>query len=151
MKIYINESQLETINNSEKEITYYEFNIWVRNFLKLLLSNPAEAEPNASLKQLGLNKKDLIKKLKKRGMLTSDENITEVPNEDDETKKRAKYVIKYSVPRKNFERNMHRLHTEICESEWKPKSVLSDEAEEIRKILDMDDDNAYKDRGGYKL
>lgn len=156
-KIYINEEKLNILKESKEEVTFYGFFTQIKNFLKQLLTNPSTAEPSDILKSHGLNKDILITKLKKKGLLKSDENITEVPIDEAKVKNplgkklRAKYTIKYSVPRLDFEKKMHRLYSEIFESEWKIKSVLGNENEEIQKILDNDIDGAYKNRGGYKL
>lgn len=149
MKVYINEDKLSLLK--EEEITFYGFFTQVKNFMKELLSGNVTAEPSDVLKSHGLGKKELIKKLLKRGLLKSNENITEVPNGEENGKLRASHTVKYSVPRENFETKFHRLYTELFENEWKKKSVLSNEKEEIQKILDNDSDNAYHKRGGYKI
>lgn len=140
-KIYINEEKLSILRESKEEVTFYGFFTQIKNFLKQLLTNPATAEPSDILKKHGLNKDILITKLKKKGLLKSDENITEVPIDEAKDKNplgkklRAKYTIKYSVPRLDFEKKMHRLYTEIFESEWKDKNVMIEDKKKLKSKM----------------
>lgn len=155
-KIYINEDKLSLLINEEKEeVTFYEFFVSTKKFLKDLLDKPYDAEPNDLFKRNGISKTDLISKMKDIGMLKSNERIDEVPVEEEKkthpygTKLVAKHYVKYLVPRKRFEDKMKALYKELfaeCDSK---RQVFKDTEQLITDILDMDSDGAYKNRGGY--
>lgn len=111
-RIIINENQLKVIKES-REVTFYEFFVNAKRFLKDLLDKPAQAELSSLFKDFGLTKGELIKKMKDLGIIKSKENITEVPTEDGSKKLRAKHTIQYSIPRKRFNEKMKELHKEI--------------------------------------
>jgi len=111
-RIIINENQLKVIKES-REVTFYEFFVNAKQFLKDLLDKPSDAEPSSLFKEVGLTKGELVNKMKDLGIVKSKENITEVPTEDGSTKLRAKHTIQYSIPRKRFNEKMHELHKEI--------------------------------------
>ena len=64
------------------------------------------------------------------------------------TKLVAKHYIKYSIPRKDFENKIKKLYKELFFENVK-KHVFGNTEKLITDILDMDSDNAYKNRGGY--
>ena len=57
-KIYIKENQVSLLINEEQreEVTFYEFVINVKQFLKDLLKKPIEAKPSDLLTKAGLTK-----------------------------------------------------------------------------------------------
>lgn len=114
-KIYINESQLDIIKNGidDKEVTFYEFFINTKSFLKDLLNKPSVAEPSDIFKQKGITKDDLISNMKKNGLLISNERIDEVPSSDGSSHKVAKRFITYKIPKENFESKIHLLYKEL--------------------------------------
>ena len=112
-RIYIKENQLHLLEQEEKEITFYEFFINVKSFLKDLLKKPSDADVSGVLKSKGISKNGLICKMKDIGLIKSDDRIDEVPVEEER------------------------------------KHVFKDTEKLITDILDMDSDNAYKNRGGY--
>lgn len=150
-KIYLSEENLSLLREMDEEVTFYEFFTNMKEFLKDLLNKPYEAQPNSFFKKHGIGKDELIKKMKKIGLLKSKENITEVPIEEEEVKPkgklRAKHTIQYLLPRKRFYEKAHELHRQLF---GECKSVFSNEDEEIEKIKAMDYDGAYANRGGYK-
>ena len=153
-KIYINEDKLSLLINEEKEVTFYEFFVSAKKFLKDLLDKPHEAEPSELFKKNGISKSDLISKMKDIGMLKSNERIDEVPVEEGKThpygtKLVAKHYVKYLVPRKRFEDKMKALYKELFAECGDRKQVFKDTEQLITDILDMDSDGAYKNRGGY--
>lgn len=153
-KIYIKENQVSLLINEEqnKEITFYEFVINVKQFLKDLLKKPIEAKPSELLSKVGLTKDELLKKMKDIGMIKSDERIDEVPVEESKkhpygTKLVAKHYISYKIPRKRFKEKMQELYKD-CISECDKKHVFSNTKKIINDMLDMDGET-YKKRGGY--
>ena len=60
----------------------------------------------------------------------------------------AKRYVKYSIPRKNFEDKIKKLYKQIF-NESEVKHVFQDTEKLITDMLDMDSDNAYRNRGGY--
>ena len=70
-KIYIKENQVSLLINEEQreEVTFYEFVINVKQFLKDLLKKPIEAKPSDLLTKAGLTKDELLKKMKDIGMI----------------------------------------------------------------------------------
>lgn len=153
-RIYIKENQLHLLEQEEKEITFYEFFINVKSFLKDLLKKPSDADVSGILKSKGISKNGLISKMKDIGLIKSDDRIDEVPVEEEKkthpygTKLVAKRFVKYSIPRKDFENKIKNLYKELFKEEER-KHVFKDTEKLITDILDMDSDNAYKNRGGY--
>lgn len=154
-KIYIKENKLHLfLNEDKKEITFYEFFVNAKSFLKDLLTKPSEAEPSEIFTSNGISKNDLLSKMKHIGLIKSDERIDEVPVEEGKkthpygTKLVSKHYVKYSIPRERFENKMKELYKELF-SECDKKQVFKDTEQLITDILDMDSDNAYKNRGGY--
>lgn len=155
--IYIKENKLSLLvqeSDEKKEVTFYEFFINAKSFLKDLLSKPSEAEPSELFKSNGISKNELLSKMKEIGLIKSDERIDEVPVEEEKKthpygkKLVAKHYIKYSIPRKRFEDKMKELYKDLF-TECGRKQVFKDTEQLITDILDMDSDNAYKNRGGY--
>ena len=144
-KIYISEDKLRVLmNEMNEEVTFYEFFVNAKSFLKDLLTKPYEAEPSGLFKKKGISKDELVKKMKDIGLLKSDERIDEVPI--DEGKKVAKHFIKYMIPKNRFEDKMKELYRDMFNESY----VLKETDKIIHKILDMDYDGAYRNRGGYE-
>lgn len=156
-KIYINEDKLHLLVTEEKkEVTFYEFFINVKSFLKDLLTKPSKAETSELFKSNGISKNELLSKMKDIGLIKSDERIDEVPVEESKKthpygkKLVAKHYIKYSIPRKRFEEKIKELYKEFFNESFNTrKHVFKDTSKLITDILDMDSDDAYKTRGGY--
>lgn len=142
--IYISESKLPILKESENEVTFYSFFTNIKDFIQELLVDPINAKPNDFLKSHGFNKSGLIKKLMDRDIINRKENIKEVPNGMvEDGKQESMYSVQYKVPKKNFERKIHRLYSRLFEA-----NVFNNQESMIEDILNMDNDNAYKDRGG---
>lgn len=159
-KIYINEKKLFLLlNGNNEEVTFYEFFINTKSFLKDLLKKPYEAEPSDLFKNHGISKNDLIQKMKNIGLIKSNERIDEVPIDEDKksyphgTKLVAKHYVKYSIPKNKFEDKIKALYKELFNETYNgticKKQVFKSTEKLITDILDMDVDNAYKKRGGY--
>ena len=117
-KIYINESQLSVLSDElNKEVTFYEFFVNTKTFLKDLLNKPYEAQPSDLFKNNGIDKKELIKKMKDNGLIISSERIDEVPSSEDSSKKVAKHYISYKIPKNGFEVKMKKLYKECFNKE----------------------------------
>lgn len=113
-KIYLNESQLDSLNDSSsKEITFYEYIVDMKKFLKDLLKKPSEATPSDIITNGKLSKNELIKKMKDIGLLKSSEKIDEVPMEEGSDKKVAKRFIKYSIPKARFSEKMRQMYDDV--------------------------------------
>jgi hypothetical protein len=153
-KVYIKENQLHLLEQEEKEVTFYEFFINVKSFLKDLLNKPADADVSDLFKSKGISKSGLISKMKDIDLIKSDDRIDEVPVEEEKKthpygkKMVAKRYVKYSIPRKNFEDKIKKLYKQIF-NESEVKHVFQDTEKLITDMLDMDSDNAYRNRGGY--
>lgn len=144
--IYITENQLKKIYGQEnEEVTFYEFFVNVKKYLKDLLTKPADAEPSSILTR-NVSKNELLKKMTDLGIIKKSEKIDEVPVEED-TKKVAKHFVQYKVPKRNFEEKVKELYKEVV-SENISKSVFGNEQELVDEIKNMDYDNAYATRGG---
>lgn len=143
--IYITEQQLNLLQEEMNEITFYEFFINVKKYLKDLLTKPAEAKPNNILTR-NVSKEELLKKMTDLGIVKKTEKIDEVPVEEN-TKKVAKYYVQYKVPKRNFEEKVKELYHDIVDESC--KSVFDDEQRLVDEIKMMDNyDNAYATRGG---
>lgn len=145
--IYITENQLKRLSEQEKEeITFYEFFINVKKFLKDLLTKPSQAEPSSILTR-NISKSELLQKMDDLGIIKKSEKIDEVPVEED-LKKVAKHFIQYKVPKRNFEEKVKELYKDIVSENISTKSVFGNEQELVDEIKNMDYDNAYATRGG---
>lgn len=131
-KIYIKESQLSIISdnlNKEKEVTFYEFFINIKSFLKDLLNKPYEAKPSELFNSI--SKDELLKKMKDKGIVISSERIDEVPESDGSSKKVAKHFIMYKIPKNNFEGKIKTLYNEM----YKKDSLNEDGATSCGSVM----------------
>lgn len=124
-KIRITEAQYKLLESFNDELTYYKFYTGVVNFLSELLENPSVAQPDENLKSHGITRDKLIQGLIDRNVLVRNNKVTELPS--DNGKLNSKMLVKYSVLRKNFERNLHRLHIELCECSRPQVSILDED------------------------
>lgn len=151
-KVYINENKIKLLAESNDEVTFYEFLQNTKQFLKDLLKDPANAKVSELFIKHGISNDDLIKKMKKIGLLKSKENIIEVPIEEETVKPsgklRAKHTIQYLIPRKRFNEKMKELHKQLF---GENKSFFKDEKKMKEDILNSTDGEVYKIRGGINL
>lgn len=108
MIVYINESKLPLLRESNEEVTFYEFFTKTKNFIKDLLSDPINAKPDNMFKAHGISRSTLLNKLLDRGIVIKKEDIKE-PNDAD-GKMKSMHYIQYKVPKKNFEQKIKRLY-----------------------------------------
>ena len=95
------------------EVTYFRFLSEVRAFLAKLLKNPIDAQPSKYLKDNGVSRKWLIDNLIKREVLERHEKILDSTNSDE---KKAKYVVKFKVRKKDFERRIYKIYIKKFEN-----------------------------------
>ena len=103
------------------EITYFRFLSEVRAFLSKLLKDPIKAQPSVYLKNRDVTRKKLIDDLLKRDVLERHEKILDSTNSDE---KEAKYVVKYKVHKKDFEKRIRRLYTKYFEKNLNEEAEL---------------------------
>jgi hypothetical protein len=118
-RIYISEEQLQTLldsSNEKEEVTFYEFFVRAKQFLKDLLQNPSSAKVDGLLSRNGVTKNELINKMKEIGMLKSSEKIDEIQKEGTD-KKVAKRYVQYKVPKSRFKEKMQELYKDFFPSQ----------------------------------
>jgi hypothetical protein len=130
--------------SKELETTYYRFQSEVRAFLSKLLKNPVDAQPSKYLKDRDFTRTKLINELLKRDVLERHEKILDRTNSDE---KDAKYVVKFKVHKKDFEKRIHRIYIKYFEKNVN-ESVFENEEEMKKKILNGPDGDVYRKRGG---
>lgn len=107
------------------DTTYYRFQSEVRAFLSKLLKNPVDAQPSKYLKDRDFTRKKLIDELLKRDVIERHEKILDPTNSDE---KEAKYVVKFKVHKKDFEKRIHRIYIKYFEKN-EPEKKVNEEAE----------------------
>ena len=130
--------------SKELETTYYRFQSEVRAFLSKLLKNPVDAQPSKYLKDREFTRKKLIDELLKRDVIERHEKILDRTNSDE---KEAKYVVKFKVHKKDFEKRIHRIYIKFFEKNVN-ESVFENEEEMKKQILNGPDGDVYRKRGG---
>lgn len=114
MVVRINEDKLHLLKEDDEEITFYEFFVNAKSFLKDLLTKAVDDSSTPELfKRHNISREDLINKMKDLDIIRTKENITEVPKNDGSGKLRAKHTIQYIVCTKRFGDKMKELHKEI--------------------------------------
>ena len=164
-KIYITESQLQTLIEKKEEVLFQEFIIGVKSFLKDLLKNPGQAKLSDLFSRNNITKKDLLNKMSDLGLIKKTERIDEVPIEET-SKKVAKRFISYKVPKARFQDKMKQLYKELFKEnveldtykigtdgyyshvqETEKPQVFKNSKKIVSDMINMDD--AYRTRGGY--
>lgn len=134
----------------EQDTTFYRFLSEVRAFLCKLIKDPIKAEPGKYLKDRNFNKTKLINNLIRRDVLERHEKILDSTNSEE---KDAKYVVKYKVRKKDFERRIYKIYIQYFEKNEPEKvneSVFKNEEEMKKEILNGADGKTYKECGGIK-
>lgn len=109
--IYINENMVsEVVKYINNEMTFFDFLSHTKAFLKQLMTNPLNADVDDYMKENGVNRETLIKQLLNRGIIEKDNKIVTTDNTD-------KFSTSYLVPKKNFDRKMERLYSELFEND----------------------------------
>ena len=130
--------------SKEQETTYFRFMSEIRAFLSKLLKDPVKAQPSKYLKDRDITRKKLIDELLKRDVIERHEKILDPTNSDE---KEAKYVVKFKVHKKDFEKRIHRIYIKYFEKNIN-ESVFENEEEMKEQILNGPDGEVYKTRGG---
>lgn len=97
----------------ELEMTEYRFNSAVKSFLHDLLVDPSNAKPSDILCVYGYSRSKLLRYLVNYGIVRKNEKI----NDKDENgePKSATMKVRYTVPKKNFDRKLKRLYIRLFE------------------------------------
>lgn len=127
-----------------EDITYFRFMSEVRSFLAKLLKDPIGAQPSRYLKNRGVTRKWLVDNLISREVLERHEKILDPTNSDE---KKAKYVVKFKVRKKDFEKRIYKIYIKKFENNVN-ESVFADEDIMKEKILNGPDGDTYRKRGG---
>jgi hypothetical protein len=124
---YITEDKLHVLKeaNEMEEVTFYSFFNKIKNFIKQLLHDPINSEPDKIFKLNGIGKTTLLKKMLNRNIIEKKQKIEEVDGS-------ARYYIQYKVPKRNFELKIRRLYSELFE-----KNINENTEENIDGIDDM--------------
>lgn len=112
-KIMVSEETYNSINSASDKMTYFSFMIHVKEFLKELLSNPANAKPDLELLLRGLNRGKLIGLLMRNGLLERNERIKDKDDEGNYVE--PKMMIKFRIPTHNFKRKLKKLYIKLFE------------------------------------
>lgn len=110
--------------NKDFEMTEFKFNNNIRNFLADLLNDPANAKPSLLLRRYGLNRSKLIGMMNRIGMIDRSERISDT--DENGQPKTATMMVKYRVPKKNFERKLKKLYMRIFEKNLPPRHSDTD-------------------------
>ena len=121
--IIITETQARLLKENfealNEEMTFFAFLTHAKAYIKKLLTDPINAQPDAFLVANNLNGEKLLTYLLDNGIIERDEKIRNNDEKDE-------FVIKYKVPRQNFERKMKRLFSQLFE-----KNIVENVEEEL--------------------
>lgn len=123
----------DEIENYEEEMTFYAFKSATKRFLGELLKDPVNAKPNEVLLSQGLNRSRFLAILERNGIIIRDNSI--VDKDENGNPITAEMSVKFKVPKKDFDRKMHRLYIKLFEKNLPP----------INKKKDIEEDG---DAGG---
>ena len=129
---------------NHKEMTRYAFISHVEDYLKQLLKDPLHADTDDFLKYHDFNGPKMLSLLTKRSN-PNDENSAiviktiQIKNNVDEEGNRLKdsFVVKYRIPRKDYNKKMRNLYINLFESNIIENSPINEGAWGLG-ILDND-------------
>ena len=110
--IVITESAANMLKE-ETQMTEYKFNSAIKKFLHDLLVDPVNAQPPMIFKIYDFNRGKLIKYLIDNGLLIKTQKIRDTDENGEPTT--AMMKIKFSVPKKDFERKLKKLYIKLFE------------------------------------
>ena len=110
--IVISENMVRQLNE-ELEMTEYKFNNNIRRFLSDLLADPVNAKPGFLLMRNGLTRSRLIRLMLSIGMIERDEKISDT--DENGQPKTATMMVKFKIPKKNFDRKLRKLWIRLFE------------------------------------
>ena len=119
--IYVNKELFEeAMDYLNRDITFYEFLSYTKAFLKQLLTNPMGADIDSYLKENGLTRDSLVNALMDRNIIERETKIEDINGKDN-------FSISYKIPKKNFDRKMRRLFSQLFEKHEISESLISEE------------------------
>lgn len=119
--IYVNKELFqEAMDYLNRDITFYEFLSYTKAFLKELLTNPMSADIDSYLKENGLTRDSLVNALMDRNIIERETKIEDINGKDN-------FSISYKIPKKNFDRKMRRLFSQLFEKHEISESLISEE------------------------
>ena len=127
--IVINENMARQLNE-ELEMTEYKFNNNIKKFLSDLLADPVNAKPGFLLMRNGLTRSRLLRLMMSVGMIERDEKISDT--DENGQPKTATMMVKFRIPKKNFDRKLRKLWIRLFERnlpEKKYNTELNEEGE----------------------
>ena len=113
--VYIKESKMDVLRESEEELTFWRFFVEIKKFITDLLNDPIHARPSAVLVSNGLDNDTLRKKLQDESVIVKSEDIRE-PRDEITGKIESRYYLSYKVPKKDFKKKLRRLYRKTIES-----------------------------------
>ena len=128
--IVITESVFDEINKS-MGISEYKFYNNVKSFLSSLLADPVNTKPSDLLLSYGITKKVLINQMISLGMLERSVRISD--KDENGEPKEATMMVKYKVPKKNFERKLNRLWIRLFEKNLPPRKQRTPKSDELNE------------------
>lgn len=103
----------------ELNMTEYKFKSNVKQFLHDLLVDPSNAKVPFIFKQNGYSRKRLIYFLTHYDLLRKSERISD--KDDNGEPKTATMMVKFQVPKKDFDRKLHKLYIRLFEDNTRQK------------------------------
>lgn len=120
--IVINENMLNELNDTF-EMTEFKFYNNIKKFLSDLLADPVNAMPSELLLSYGFTRKKLLGILSNIGVIERDDKISD--KDENGMPKDATMIVKFRVPRKNFNRKLNRLWIRFFERNLPPRKQRS--------------------------
>lgn len=111
----------------DTNMTEYKFNSNIKHFLHDLLVNPSDAKIPFIFKINGVNRNRMIYFLKKFGLLKKIERISDKDNEG--KPKKATMMVKYQVPKKDFDRKLKKLFIRLFEDNCSAVNNITEDGE----------------------
>lgn len=124
--IMIDESVMMEIAD-DNNVTQYKFNSNIKHFLHDLLVNPSGAKVPFIFKSYGIDRNRLIYHLKKFGLLKKVERISD--KDSDGNFKKATMMVKYQVPKKDFNRKLKKLYIRLFEDNSIKQGSITEDGE----------------------
>lgn len=124
--IIITENQAKLLkehaNVLNEEVTFFSFLSHMKAYIKMLLTNPTNSQPDEFLVVNGLNGEKALSSLVDNNIIIKSEKIDSSGDKDI-------FVISYKVPRENFERKMKRLYSKLFEENIIDELTLNEDGE----------------------
>lgn len=124
--IIINEEDMSRLSDDMK-MTPFKFNSNMRRFISSLLEDPVNTRPTYLLKLYGLNRSTLLKELITSGIIHRNEKISDT--DENGQPKTATMMVKYSCPKKGFDRKLEKLYMKLFEKNLPQRNHSFNEGE----------------------